>query len=471
MKIFITSSYLAVIMSNLTSVFVPEIVKKDRMSRDRSDERRITIAVVGDILMTSQVQVSAAASMNVNIADPYKRVASGFEGLFSSEVREGLSAADLAFGNLETPIAEGLTKQWSYDKDGRPMCKKINIEPDILCDGNAYKYTPIRSISNAHPAVALALKNIGFDIVSTANNHFADRASNGIDGTIDSLRKADLSFVGTRRSNEIATDVDGYSHKASYIMKEIKEVKIAFLAFTAHMNHIAKGFQLRPIFLGRLPRADAWCSRQASFILSNNTPIGFNIKRFCQVIENAKHHADLVIVSTHFGIWQMHEPSKLQKKLATLFLEAGADVIVGHGPHVIQPIEKYITRDKRETFIVYSLGNFVMDGGNEDTILSNSLASVIGYINLQKHPDGKTSIRDISYTPTFSYKHQDGRTQVIVAPASHFQKSAEIFHTVFQGNNQNRLSLSYRYMSTFLCSRLIRLDDSWWERWILNKWK
>ena len=460
-----------VTVSHLTSVFVPKIVKKEKTGKDHSDKRRVNIAVVGDILMTPQVQVSAAASMSADIADPYKRVASGFEELFSSEVREGLSAADIAFGNLETPIAEGLTEQWSYKREGRPMCKKINLEPGVLCDGNAYKYNSIRSISNAHPALALALKNIGFDIVSTANNHFADRASNGIDGTIDSLRKADLSFIGTQRSNEIAAGVNEYSYETSYVIKEIKDIKIAFLAFTTHMNHTARGYQLWPLFLGRLPRTDEWCSRQASFIISNNTPIEFNIKQFCQAIENAKYHADIVIVSIHFGIWQMHEPSKLQKKLAMVFLEAGADVIVGHGPHVLQPIEKFITKDKRKTFIIYSLGNFVMDGGTEDSIFSNSLSSVIGYINLQKHLDGQVLIHDISYTPTFSYKHQDGLTKVVVANASYFHKSAGLLKTVFQGNNQSRLSLSYLYMSKFLFWRLVRIDDSWWEQWILNKWK
>lgn len=420
--------------------------------------------------MTPQVQMSAAAMMNEEITDPYKRVASGFEELFSKDVQECLSPADITFGNLETPIAEGLTEQKSYKKDGRPICKKIDVDPGVLYDGNAYKFSPRRYISNAHPAVAYALKNVGFNIVSTANNHFADRASNGIDGTIDSLRRAGLSFVGTRKYHEI-TDDDGCSYEPSYIIKETKGVKIAFLAFTACMNHTARGYQLWPILLGRLPRSDAWCSRQASFIISNNTTIESNIIQFCQAIKNAKRLADIVIVSTHFGIWMMHEPSRLQKKIATRFLEAGADVIVGHGPHVLQPIEKYITSDERETFIIYSLGNFILDGGSKDTILSNSLTSIIGYINLKKHPEGHLIIRDISYTPIYSNKNKDGFTKVIVTPTSRFKKSADVLKTVFQGNKQNRLSLSYRYLSTFLLSRLIRIDDSWWERWIIKKWK
>jgi hypothetical protein len=237
------------------------------------------------------------------------------------------------------------------------------------------------------------------------------------------------------------------------------------------MNHTARGYQFWPIFLGRLPRSDACCSRQASFIISNNTSVEFNIVQFCQAIEKAKRQADLVIISTHFGIWMMHEPSKLQRKLATRFLEAGADIIVGHGPHVLQPIEKYTTKDERDTFIIYSLGNFVQDGGTKDTILSNSLTSIIGYINLEKQHNGHISIRDISYTPIYSHKQKDGLTQIVAIPESHFQKSRELFHTVFKGNKQSRISLSYRYLSTFLLSRLIRMDDSWWERWLIKKWK
>ena len=128
-------------MSSLTSVFVPEIEKKERASKDCSDERRITIAVVGDILMLPQVQLSAATLMNTDIADPYRRVASGFEGLFSSEVQERLSKADLTFGNLETPIAEGLTKQWNYKK----YCFQAHYS---LCNLTCHLFSPLLKLKN-----------------------------------------------------------------------------------------------------------------------------------------------------------------------------------------------------------------------------------------------------------------------------------------------------------------------------------
>ncbi|MCK4348628.1 MAG: CapA family protein [Thermoplasmatales archaeon] len=445
--------------------------KKENVRIENRDKNIVRIAVAGDIVMMKNVQLSAARLMNDSITDPYERVASGFEGLFSKKVRENISSADLAFGNLETSIAEGLTKKWCFNKEGKPLCKKIDVEPGVLYDGKAYEYGRTMAM-NVHPAFALALKNIGFDIVSTANNHFANRASNGIDATIDSLRKANLSYVGTLRYNEIGDeDNDGYPDNVPHVIKEVKAVKIAFLAFTSPINHIVGGYQIRPVFLGKLPRADEFCSRQVYSIVSNNAPIEFNVRKFCNWIEKAKNESDVVIVSIHFGIWQMHEPSILQKKLARIFLEAGADVIVGHGPHVIQPIEKYITKDGRETFIIYSLGNFIFDGGNEEQILSNSLASVVGFINILKNSNGNISVHSISYIPTFSYKNSEGLTQVIIAESSDFKRTKEVIQKVFRGNRTDRQSLSHRYLSKRLGWRLIIKDDALWERWILNKWK
>jgi len=436
-----------------------------------SDEKQIKVAVVGDILMARNVQLSAARLMNTSITDPYLRVASGFEQLFSKEIIENISSADIAFGNLEEPIAEGLSEQWYFDENGRPLCKNISVEPGVLYDGKAYKYNPM-GIMNAHPALALALKNIGFDIVSTANNHFANRASNGIDSTIDSLRKANLSYVGTLKYDEIIDENDdGYPDNVPYIIKEVEGVKIAFLAFTSPMNHIVLGFQLLPVFLGKLPKADTFCSRQAYSILSNNAPIEFNIRNFCNWIEKAKNVSDIVIVSTHFGICLMHEPSYLQRKIAQRFLESGADVIVGTGPHVLQPIETYDLADGRKAFVIYSLGNFVTNGGCEQKGMSNELVAVMGFINIIKDTNGNISVNNVSYIPTFSYENSEKITQVVVAKGPDFKKTLGIIQKVFEGNKIDRLILSQFYLSRVPRKRILIRDDMLLERWILARWK
>lgn len=431
---------------------------------------QIKIAVVGDILMVKNVQLTAEKLMNDSIVDPYVRVASGFEGLFSEEVKENLSSADLTFGNLEIPIAEGLTEEWYFDETGRPLCKKIDVEPGVLYDGEAYKANP-RMIFNAHPALALSLKNVGFDVVSTANNHFSNRASNGIDSTIDSLRKANLSYIGTLRYDEIIDEnVDGYPDNTPYIIKEVKDIRIAFLGFVSQINHMVGGFQIIPVFLGMLPPTDKFCSRQVYCALSNNAPIESNVKNFCNWIEKAKSESDIVVVSAHFGTWMIHEPSNLQRKYSRRFLESGADVIVGHGPHVLQPIETYETDDGRKAFVIFSLGNFVTNGGREQKSITNTLASIIGFINIVKDEEGNVSIHNVSYIPTFSYENSEGLTQVIIANGTEFKKTAEILQKVFEGNKIDRILLSHRYLLKIPFGRLLIRDDKLVETWILARW-
>ena len=240
---------------------------------------QVKIAVAGDTIMAREVISSAVQLMNSSITDPYERVASGFEGLFSKEVREYILSADLAFCNLETPIAEGLIKEWYLDKNNRPMCKKIDVDPGIINDGNVYTGGVGPRSTNTHPALALALKNVGFDIVSTANNHFNNRGSNGIDATIDSLRKVNLDHVGTLRYDEIIDEnKDEYPDNVPYIIKVVNGVKIAFLAITSEIDPFVRRPILLPFHVGKLCPADEFCSRQIYYISSNNAPIEYNVK-------------------------------------------------------------------------------------------------------------------------------------------------------------------------------------------------
>ena len=433
-------------------------------------KEKITIATVGDILAMKDVQYAALKLKNPNIKDEYQKNASGYEQLFSEEIKKEFKKADILFGNLENPIAKGLIEKWKFDKNGRPICKKINVPKHVLYDGKAYNHNPFM-VFNAHPSLALALKNLGFDIVSTANNHFANRGCNGIDATIDALRKAKLDFVGTIRSDElIDNNGDGFPDNKAYVIKEVKGIKIAFLAFTSPINHVVGGFQLRPVFLGKLLKGDKACSKQVYCIVCNNNTVEWNVIQFCEQIKKAKKEADIVCVSNHCGIWQNHNPTELQKKLSKWFLESGADVIIGHGPHVIQPIEKYITKDKRKTFIIYSLGNFLYSGGTEDTPLTNSLVGMIAFINIIKD-NNKITVDNIDYTPTFSYKGKFGYVQVIKPNLSLYKKTKVIVDIVFNGTKESRIKLSKRYLSKWIGGWLAIKDDSLYERWILRRWK
>ena len=463
-----------IIISNLIIGSIPYIssIKGQVITDKTSNEKiQIKIAVAGDTIMAKEVIESAKYLINTSITDPYLRVASGFEGLFSNEVKENISSADIAFCNLETPLAEGLTKEWYWDDNNRPMCKKIELEPDILSDGEAYTYgVEIRS-TNTHPAFAYALKQIGFDIVSTANNHYNNRGSNGIDASIDSLRKANLDFIGTLRYDEIIDDDnDAYPDNIPYIIKEVKGIKIAFLAITSEIDPFSYKPIILPFHIGKLCPADNICSRQIYYLSSNNSPIEYNLKNFCNGIEKAKKHSDIVVVSAHFGIYKRHEPSCLQKKLAKHFLESGADIIVGHGTHVLQQINTYITSDGRKTYIINNLGNFIFRGGNEQDNFNNQIVSIIGFVNIIKNGSGNILIDNISYIPIFSFENQENITSVIVVDGLDFEKTKKMIQIIFNGSKIDHLILTYNHLKENN-KFLTYISDSFLEYIIFKRWK
>lgn len=454
------------VLASAENIFCPIDSAYFRNASPPEKQYNIKIAVTGDILTTENVLITADKQMNESIEDPYVKVASGFEKLFSENIVENISSADIAFGNLEEPIAEGLIEEWHW-QDGRPMCEEIFVEEGILHDGKAYKYNPMMII-NAHPVFALALKNVGYDIVSTANNHYANRASNGIDSTINALNKVNLSYVGTLKYDEIIDEnKDGYPENTPYIIKTVKNVTIAFLGFACQTNHIVGGFQLQPVFLARLPPADNFCSRQIYSILSNNAPVEFNIQNFCNGISEAKSKSDIVCVSVHWGICNKYEPSTLQKEIAERFLEAGADVIIGHGPHVIQPIEKVETKDGRQAYVIYSLGNFLIDGKNERLLNYDSNLGMIGFINIVNDTE-QIYVENITYIPTFSSKTQDHQTKVVITKDKEAEKIAK---TVMNGSRFDRFVLTQKYLLINPGLRLFIRDDMLPDHWILIKWK
>ena len=88
----------------------------------------------------------------------------------------------------------------------------------------------------------------------------------------------------------------------------------------------------------------------------------YDSSRAIEAVENLKKKADVVIVSLHWGNEYHKKPNRRQKRIAHQLIDAGADLILGHHPHVLQPIEEY-----QNGIIVYSLGNFVFDQRKKET--------------------------------------------------------------------------------------------------------
>jgi poly-gamma-glutamate synthesis protein (capsule biosynthesis protein) len=173
------------------------------------------------------------------------------------------------------------------------------------------------------PEDAKGLAFAGFNVVSLANNHMFDCEKNGIVSTIEFLRQEKIKFAGAGKAPAEAL------RPAIF---DLKNTRIGFLAYNA--------YPMDWIHLEEDQPAIAF----------------YDSGRAIEAIEKLKKKADVVIVSLHWGDEYHKKPNSRQIKTAHQLIDAGADLILGHHPHVLQPIEEY-----KNGVIVYSLGNFVFD--------------------------------------------------------------------------------------------------------------
>ncbi|MDQ0268610.1 CapA family protein [Cytobacillus purgationiresistens] len=179
---------------------------------------------------------------------------------------------------------------------------------------------------NSPQEVAIALMDAGIDIVSTANNHSLDRNEDGLQRSLDFLESVGLPSVGTYKSKE---DQDKLR------MMKVNGINMAFLAYTYGTNGIS------------IPDGKDY--------LVNI----INKEAIRKEINIAKKNADLIVMSIHWGNEYERYPADSQVALAQFLADEGVDIIFGHHPHVLQSMDWLESKDGSQTFVVYSLGNFL----------------------------------------------------------------------------------------------------------------
>ncbi len=210
-------------------------------------------------------------------------------------VKERLLGADLAFANLETPICS--TGEF------------INL-------------------FRAHPKAVDGLVSVGIDIVSLANNHVFDYHQEGLFETWELLSEAGIKQVGSGMNLKEATTGE---------ILTVKGLRIGFLAYTETW------------FL--YSRTDInWIAGDCPGVAPLDKAL------ICADVKRLKSQADVVIVSLHWGIEYSQKTTKEEATLAQSIIDAGADVVFGHHPHVIKPWIFYQSKP-----IFYSVGNFIFD--------------------------------------------------------------------------------------------------------------
>lgn len=304
----------------------------------------LIISVVGDI-MVHDTELKAAYQGETNTYN--------FTPFFTP-IKPLLQAADLTIGNLETTFAG---PQAGYS--GYPRFNS----PEVL---------------------ATNLKEAGFDVLTTANNHCLDRGEAGLVQTVRSLDEAGLLHTGTFLTKEA---------RNTLLITEVKGIKIAILAYTYGMN----GYTL---------------PRNSSAAVNMLDP-----QLISKDISSAKEQgAKLVLVSLHFGEEYRPLPTIGQTQLAQELLKAGADVILGHHPHVLEPIifsEQATEQGLKSKLTAYSLGNFVSDqkGVERKSSLILNLHFVLDPLTQE------ASLGKASFVPIWTHRYQEqGRLSFRVVP-------------------------------------------------------
>jgi len=211
------------------------------------------------------------------------------------KIRDYLKSADLVFGNLETPITEG---------------------PEI---------PDFEMVFRSNPGTEQTLKQAGFSVLSLANNHTPNFGEQGLKDTFNYLAEVGIKFVGAGNNEQEA-------NQPVYI--ETKGIKFAFLAYN-DTDIVPASYEATNSHAG------------TAFMRT---------EKMAEAVKEAKQKTDFVIISMHAGIEYTDKPNDSQVNFAHAAIDAGADLVIGHHPHVVQTMEKY-----KGKYIFYSLGNFVFD--------------------------------------------------------------------------------------------------------------
>ena len=262
---------------------------------------RVTFVAAGDVIPHQAVVQSATAH---KLADNHD----GWDALFA-DTADVFQSADYGFVNLETPVAP------AHSHGSKPF------------------------MFDAPVALIQSLKASGVKLVSFANNHVMDQGWPGFTETREHLTAEGLPFVG---SGDTAKDA------WKPLILDKNGIKVGWLGMTRWLNGNRNPDKDDQPHVNFFPYPND----------SGGAP-GYDESQVLEAVKAAHAQCDFLVLSIHWGIEYAPAPRPDDVELAHKLMEAGATVLVGHHPHVLQPVETFLTQDNRNTVIFYSLGNFV----------------------------------------------------------------------------------------------------------------
>ncbi|MBQ9072540.1 MAG: CapA family protein [Bacilli bacterium] len=294
---------------------------KEEVKVEEPKEKRMSLVAVGDALIHAAVYYDASIG-NGNY---------DFSPMFT-EVAPLLQNYDLKYYNQETIIG------------GKDL--GVSHYPRF----------------NSPDEIALNLVDIGFNLVSLANNHTLDMNEQGVLNSVN--------FWRNQTEVVVSGQSDSFEDRNNIQIHEQNGIKYAFIAYTDMTNGLS-------VPSGKDYLVNVYSDEQAKID-----------------IESVRDKVDVVIVSMHWGEEYTHEPTYRQKQEAQYLSSLGVDLIIGAHPHVIMPVD-YVG----DTLVIYSLGNFI--SGQSPLGLAKIIGLMVGMDIVVK--DDKVTFENINYDLLYTY--------------------------------------------------------------------
>ena len=222
---------------------------------------------------------------------------------------------------------------------------------------------------NAPEHLAIDLKELGVDIMTTANNHTLDKGFSGLSSTLDFLEKSKIAHVGTARTQK---------EQNTILFRDLNGIKTAFLAYTYGTNGIP------------VPKDKKFCV--------NLIDKDLMLK---QIKQAKKEGAELIVVSMHWGVEYQTTENAEQDELAEFLIKNDVDIILGSHPHVLQPMKMVKVKNAKgkvkKGLVIFSQGNFF---SNQRDV--NTRNTAIFNIKVKKSgKTGKVKVVKATYVPIY----------------------------------------------------------------------
>ncbi|MFZ5552727.1 MAG: CapA family protein [Bacteroidota bacterium] len=226
-------------------------------------------------------------------------------------------SSDIVFANLETPV----------DRN-----KKASLVPEVMLSHMLFN-----GDEEMFEIFSGNGKYKGYDVLSVANNHSLDQGSEGLKNTMRFLKEKNISYCGAALTEE---------EKFQFPVLEKNGIKVSFVAFTFSLNEFT------------VPENDPWLCNHV--LLNTKNP---DLLPVIQMVKEARKKSDVVVLSLHMGCaYQLWPSQHIVNNVHRVCVETGVEIVLCSHPHNPQAMENFVYEmngEQKETFIAYSLGDFV----------------------------------------------------------------------------------------------------------------